>query len=87
MKAHLRLQRLGLAIPVRTRVLHGLDTSEHVGAERADYRILPGAGHGFLAGVILGPLPAGLNSPRGLAFGPTGDLYITDENAVLVAQF
>ena len=39
------------------------------------------------AGVILGPLPAGLTSPRGLAFGPAGDLYITDENAVLVAQF
>ena len=38
-------------------------------------------------GVMLGPLPACLNSPRGLAFGPTGDLYITDENAVLVAQF
>jgi hypothetical protein len=37
--------------------------------------------------VILGPLPASLSSPRGLAFGPTGDLYITDENAVLVAQF
>jgi hypothetical protein len=39
------------------------------------------------AGVVLGPLPASLSSPRGLAFGPTGDLYITDEDAVLVAQF
>jgi len=39
------------------------------------------------AGVILGPLPAGLNLPQGLAFGPKGDLYIMDENAVLVAQF
>jgi hypothetical protein len=35
------------------------------------------------AGVVLGPLPAGLHGPRGLAVGPAGSLFVTDENAVL----
>ena len=39
------------------------------------------------AGVMLGPLPAGLNTPRGLLLGPGGELYITDEDAILVARF
>ena len=39
------------------------------------------------AGVILGPLPAALNTPRGLVVGPGGELYITDEDAILVARF
>jgi hypothetical protein len=39
------------------------------------------------AGVMLGPLPAALNTPRGLVVGPGGELYITDEAAVLVARF
>jgi hypothetical protein len=40
-------------------------------------------------GVALGPLPAGLNDPRGLALGLAGELYISDyeEAAILVAQF
>jgi hypothetical protein len=40
-------------------------------------------------GVLLGPLPARLNDPFGLAIGPGGEIYITDvgENAVLVARF
>jgi sugar lactone lactonase YvrE len=38
-------------------------------------------------GFILGPLPAGLYQPSGLAFGPTGELFITGPNTVLVAQF
>ncbi len=37
-------------------------------------------GHG---GVALGPLPAGLTNPVGLAVGPAGSLFITDENAIL----
>jgi sugar lactone lactonase YvrE len=39
------------------------------------------------AGVMLGPLPAALNTPRGLVVGPGGELYITDEDAILVARF
>ena len=40
-------------------------------------------------GFVLGPLPARLSSPVGLAFLPIGRLFIaeTDQNAVLVAQF
>lgn len=38
------------------------------------------------AAVIEGPLPAGLNTPTGLAVGAAGELYITDENAVLVVK-
>ena len=38
-------------------------------------------------GVTFGPLPAGLNLPQGLALGRKGELYITDDNAVLVAEF
>ena len=40
-------------------------------------------------GVVLGPLPAGVNSPLGLAFVPNQGLFIVDqpENAILVAQF
>jgi sugar lactone lactonase YvrE len=40
-------------------------------------------------GVALGPLPAGLNTPRGLAVGPAGELYVSDdeEGAILVVQF
>jgi DNA-binding beta-propeller fold protein YncE len=46
-----------------------------------------GIPHG--TGVALGPLPARLNTPAGVAVGLEGELYITDleENAVLVAQF
>ncbi|HMC93215.1 MAG TPA: hypothetical protein VKO16_00440 [Polyangia bacterium] len=36
--------------------------------------------------VALGPLPARLNRPTSLLVGPTGALFITDENAVLVVQ-
>jgi hypothetical protein len=36
--------------------------------------------------VGLGPLPARLNRPTSLVVGPTGALFITDENAVLVVQ-
>jgi hypothetical protein len=36
--------------------------------------------------VVPGPLPARLNDPTSLLVGPTGALFITDENAVLVAQ-
>jgi len=36
--------------------------------------------------VVPGPLPAGLNHPTSLLVGPTGALFITDENAVLVVQ-
>ncbi len=39
------------------------------------------------AGVALGPLPAELDGPRGLAVGPTGSLFITDENAVLQVRW
>ena len=42
------------------------------------------AGEGFM--VVLGPLPARLNHPSSLVVGPTGALFITDENAVLVVQ-
>lgn len=38
------------------------------------------------AEVILGPLPAGLNSPSGLAVGPDGSLFITDANENSVLQ-
>jgi hypothetical protein len=40
-------------------------------------------------GVVLGPLPAGLGNPWGLALGPGGELLIADiaENAILAAQF
>lgn len=40
-------------------------------------------------GVVLGPLPGGVNSPTGLAFVPPDRLFIVDqnENALLVAQF
>ena len=38
------------------------------------------------AAVTEGPLPAGLNEPMGLAVGAAGELYITDENAVLVVK-
>jgi hypothetical protein len=40
-------------------------------------------------GIVPGPLPAKLACPSGLAFGPGGDLFITDtcENVVLMAQF
>jgi hypothetical protein len=40
-------------------------------------------------GVALGPLPAGLSYPVGLALGPLGELFIVDrgEHAVLVARF
>jgi hypothetical protein len=39
--------------------------------------------------VVLGPLPASLNSPAGIAVGPADELFITDaaESAVLVAKF
>jgi hypothetical protein len=38
-------------------------------------------------GVVPGPLPASLSYPRGLLFGAAGELFILDENAVLVARF
>jgi hypothetical protein len=40
-------------------------------------------------GIVLGPLPAQLTAPAGLAFVPPAQLFITDtaENVVLVAQF
>jgi hypothetical protein len=40
-------------------------------------------------GVILGPLPAGLDCPAGLALGPSGELLIADgcENSILAAWF
>jgi streptogramin lyase len=40
-------------------------------------------------GVALGPLPAALTAPWGLAVGPAGELYVSDyqEGAILVAQF
>jgi hypothetical protein len=40
-------------------------------------------------GVVLGPLPGGLNTPVGLAFVSGQGLFIVDqvENAILVAQF
>ena len=39
-------------------------------------------------GVVLGPRPAGLRDPWGLALGPAGEIYISDygENAILVAD-
>lgn len=37
-------------------------------------------------GVRLGQLPARLNLPQGVAALPTGELYITDENSVLLAR-
>ena len=42
-----------------------------------------------LMGVVLGPLPAGLGNPWGLALGPSGELLIADiaENAILAAKF
>jgi hypothetical protein len=42
--------------------------------------------HGH-TGVVLGPLPAGLSGPKDLIFGSTKELFILDENAVLVAHF
>jgi sugar lactone lactonase YvrE len=41
-----------------------------------------------LQGVVLGPLPGGLNSPRGVAVSPAGALFIVDngENAILSAH-
>ncbi len=41
------------------------------------------------AGLRLGPLPAGLSDPWGLALGPSGELYLSlvKENAILVARF
>jgi hypothetical protein len=40
-------------------------------------------------GVVLGPLPAGLSEPWGLALGPAGELLISDstENAILALRF
>jgi len=40
-------------------------------------------------GIALGPLPAQLSAPAGLAFVPPGQLFITDsgENVVLLAEF
>lgn len=40
-------------------------------------------------GVVLGPLPGGVNTPTGLAFAPPYGLFIVDqvENAILVARF
>jgi sugar lactone lactonase YvrE len=40
-------------------------------------------------GVVLGPLPGGVNEPTGLVFVPTQGLFIIDrpENAILLAQF
>jgi hypothetical protein len=38
------------------------------------------------AGVVLGPLPAGLNMPCGVAFPADGGMPITDENALLRAR-
>ncbi len=42
-----------------------------------------------LLGVVLGLLPARLASPRGLAFGPTGELFLSDigENVILAVRF
>lgn len=42
-----------------------------------------------VAGVVLGPLPAQLTWPAGLAFVPGEGLFIADanENAILLAQF
>jgi streptogramin lyase len=39
-------------------------------------------------GVVLGPLPAGLSEPWGLALGPAGELLISDsaENAILAVK-
>ncbi|MGB8298680.1 MAG: hypothetical protein WCG85_24910, partial [Polyangia bacterium] len=41
------------------------------------------------AGVVLGPLPGGLDSPEQLAVGPAGELFIVDvdQDALLVARF
>ncbi|HMA91422.1 MAG TPA: hypothetical protein VKP30_02000 [Polyangiaceae bacterium] len=41
------------------------------------------------SGIVLGPLPARLTEPSGLAFVPPDRLFIVDsrENAVLMAQF
>jgi hypothetical protein len=41
------------------------------------------------AGVVLGPLPGGLDSPEQLAVGPAGELFIVDvqQNALLVTRF
>ena len=33
--------------------------------------------------VVLGPLPAGLSFPTSVAVGPNGELFITDEDALL----
>jgi len=40
-------------------------------------------------GVLLGSLPGELDAPAGLAFGDSGQLFITEQhqNAVLVAKF
>ena len=38
-------------------------------------------------GAIPGPLPASLSFPSSLALGPDGQLFIADENAVLIAHF
>jgi hypothetical protein len=37
-------------------------------------------------GVVLGPLPAGINLPEGKAAGPNRELYIADNDAILVAD-
>jgi hypothetical protein len=39
------------------------------------------------SGVLLGALPARLTQPGAVAFLPSGDLAIVDENAVLLARF
>ena len=40
-------------------------------------------------GIVLGPLPAGLSGPTGLAIGPSGELLIADsfEHSILAAWF
>jgi sugar lactone lactonase YvrE len=38
------------------------------------------------AAVVLGPLPAGLNTPSDVAVGPGGALLVTDEDAILVVR-
>jgi hypothetical protein len=38
------------------------------------------------ATIALGPLPAGLADPKGIAVGPAGEILISDESAVLVVR-